>query len=71
MTLSSSRNNDEFKLIQDILAVAVFGQFFNLYPDLRIRVERDGNVLVHEARSGLIHTMRTRDAAKYILRRYW
>ena len=71
MTLTSSRINDEFKLIQDILAIAAFGQFFNLYPNLRVRVERDGLVYVHEHNSGVIRVMRTRDAARWILRRYW
>ena len=71
MTLTSSRIRDEFNLIQDILAIAIFDQCVKLYNHLSIIVRQSGRIELIETDTGEVISMRTRDAARYILRRYW
>lgn len=73
MTLTSSRISDEFKLIQDILALApslhrpfkLYGMTLTLIPDFGrstlLKIEERGNTFA----------LPVRHAVKYILRRYW
>lgn len=70
MTLTSSRISDEFKLVQDILAIAIFGQCVKLYDTLSITVRPSGWIDLVERNQPVV-TLRTRDAARYILRRWW
>ena len=70
MTLGSSRINDEFKLIQEILSRAVFGQLVRLYPNLSFVLHRDGTMALYED-TGVCIITRAREAARIILRRYW
>ena len=70
MTLTSSRIRDEFQLIQEILAVAVFDQCVKLYSTLSIIVRPSGWIDLVERNQPVV-TLRARDAARYILRRYW
>ena len=74
MTLSSSRINDEFKLIQDILALCPgFGVPFKLYPALELIVHQHGWVAATVKTVGepTYFGARTREAAQIILRRFW
>ena len=73
MTLSSSRINDEFKLIQDILALCPgFGVPFKLYPALELIVHQDGwvDATVKIVGETTYFGARTREAAQIILRRF-
>ena len=74
MTLSSSRINDEFKLIQDILALCPgFGVPFKLYPQLELTlITSFGDARLFSINeNGKQFALPIRHAAKYILRRYW
>ena len=77
MTLTSSRISDEFKLVQEILAKSPgFDVPFMLYPNLALSVSKCGEVLVaerthREATCANMQLFTTRQAARYILRRYW
>ena len=73
MTLTSSRISDEFKLVQEILALApalnkpfkLYGMTLTIIPDFGksalCRIEERGNTFA----------LPIRHAVKYILRRYW
>jgi len=74
MTLTSSRINDEFKLIQDILALCPgFDQPFKLYPALELVVHQDGWIDATIKTCGVptYFGARTREAAQIILRKFW
>lgn len=74
MTLTSSRINDEFKLIQDILASCPgFDQPFKLYPALELIVRRDGFIegTIKTAGAPTCFGAYARKAAQIILRKFW
>ena len=73
MTLTSSRIHDEFKLIQDIMALCPgFGVPFNLYGmTLTILSDFGGATLCLINERSNQFALPLRHAVKYILRRYW
>lgn len=73
MTLTSSRINDEFALIQEILALCPgIGQPFNLYGmTLTITPDFGSSKLCSINERGDTFALPLRHAVKYILRRYW
>ena len=70
MTLTTSHIADEFLLIQDILAACPdFNKRFELYPQLSIMIYTNGTCrVVHRDLDW--HT-NLRNAARWILRRFW
>ena len=74
MTLTYSRISDEFKLIQDILAICPgFDIPVKLYPALELVVHEDGwiDATVQIVGQRTYFGARTREAAQIILRRFW
>ena len=72
MTLTSSRISDEFKLVQEILALApALNKPFKLYG-MTLTVAPDfGRTLCKIEERGNTFALPIRHAVKYILRRYW
>ena len=73
MTLTSSRISDEFKLVQEILALApALNKPFKLY-DLTLTIVPDfgRTCLCKIEERGNTFALPIRHAVKYILRRYW
>ena len=72
MTLTSSRISDEFKLVQEILALApALDKPFQLY-DMTLTIVPDfGRTLCKIEERGNTFALPIRHAVKYILRRYW
>ena len=73
MTLTSSRINDEFALIQELLALCPgLGMPFNLYGmTLTIIPDFGRTNLCSINERGNTFALPVRHAVKYILRRYW
>ena len=72
MTLTSSRISDEFKLVQEILALSpALDKPFQLYGMTLTIVPDFGRTLCKIEERGNTFALPIRHAVKYILRRYW
>ena len=72
MTLTSSRISDEFKLVQEILAlVPALNKPFKLYGMTLTVVPDFGRTLCKIEECGNTFALPIRHAVKYIIRRYW
>ena len=72
MTLTTSRISDEFKLVQEILALApALNKPFQLYGMTLTIVPDFGRTLCKIEERGNTFALPIRHAVKYILRRYW
>ena len=72
MTLTSSRISDEFKLVQEILALApALNKPFKLYGMTLTIIPYFGRTLCKIEERGNTFALPIRHAVKYILRRYW
>lgn len=73
MTLTSSRISDEFKLVQEIFALApALNKPFKLYGMTLTLIPNFGDsTLCKIEERGNTFSLPVRHAVKYILRRYW